>query len=193
MSMRIWTEGQKRSLVRVAAPRKDAGNGTLLIDNSMWSYSPKVNRIIKIPSSMMNQNWMGSDFTNNDISKSDSILDQYDHSLIEQYESDGKTVYVIESIPHDDASVVWGKEMVHIREDHIIIRHEFIDQDGELVKTLSTLEVADRGGRTVAARQRMQKSDAEGEWTEVSVMKAEYDVDMDPNLFTRANLRNPRE
>ena len=193
MRMRVWTEGQKRSLVRVAAPRKDAGNGTLLIDNSMWSFSPKVNRIIKIPSSMMNQSWMGSDFTNNDISKSDSILDQYDHELVDQYEAEGKAVYVVESVPHEDAPVVWGKEVVHISEDHIVMRHEFFDQDGELVKTLNTLEVADRGGRAVAARQRMQKSGAEGEWTEVNVAKAEYDVDMDPKLFTRANLRNPRE
>jgi outer membrane lipoprotein-sorting protein len=82
MSMRSWSEGDKLSLVRVTKPKKDAGNGTLLKDNDMWSYSPKINRIIKIPSSMMNQGWMGSDFSNKDISKSTDILDQYEHSLI---------------------------------------------------------------------------------------------------------------
>ena len=50
MSMRAWSEGDKISLVRVTAPKKDAGNGTLLKDNDMWSYSQKFNRIIKIPS-----------------------------------------------------------------------------------------------------------------------------------------------
>ena len=193
MSMRVWTEGQKKSLVRVTAPKKDAGNGTLLIDNSMWSYSPKINRIIKIPSSMMNQSWMGSDFTNNDISKSDAILDQYDHELIEQREMEGKTVYVIRSVPHEDASVVWGKEIVHVRDDHVVMLHEFYDQDGELVKSLRTLDVADMGGRTTATRQRMQKADAEEEWTEVQVSEARYDIDVDAKRFTRANLRNPRE
>ena len=58
MSMRAWSEGDKLSLVRVTEPKKDVGNGTLLKDNDMWSYSPKINRIIKIPSSMMNQGWM---------------------------------------------------------------------------------------------------------------------------------------
>jgi outer membrane lipoprotein-sorting protein len=55
MSMRVWTRGNKESLVRVTAPAKDVGNGTLLLDNDMWSYNPKINRVIKIPSSMMNQ------------------------------------------------------------------------------------------------------------------------------------------
>ena len=69
MVMEGWTAGEKKSLVRVLEPKKDAGNGTLLIDNNMWTFSPKVNRVIKIPSSMMNQSWMGSDFSNKDIAR----------------------------------------------------------------------------------------------------------------------------
>ncbi len=38
MSMRAWTQGEDRSLVRVTAPTKDKGNGTLIDDNNMWSY-----------------------------------------------------------------------------------------------------------------------------------------------------------
>lgn len=193
MAMRIWTEGQSRSLVRVTSPKKDVGNGTLLIDKSMWTYSPKINRIIKIPSSMMNQSWMGSDFTNNDVSRSDNILDQYDHRLIDQYDMDGKQVSVIESIPHEDASVVWGREVLHVREDHIVMLQEFFDQDDRLVKSLRTLDVADMGGRTIASQQRMQKVETENEWTEIKVSKAKYDISLDSNLFTRSNLRNPRE
>ncbi|MDJ0957560.1 MAG: outer membrane lipoprotein-sorting protein [Arenicellales bacterium] len=193
MAMRIWTEGQSRSLVRVTAPKKDAGNGTLLIDKSMWTYSPKINRIIKIPSSMMNQSWMGSDFTNNDVSRSDNILDQYDHRLIDQYDLDGKRVNVIESTPHEDASVVWGKEVLHVRDDHILMLQEFYDQEDQLVKSLRTLAVEEMGGRTIASQQRMQKVDAENEWTEIKVSEAKYDISLDSNLFTRSNLRNPRE
>jgi outer membrane lipoprotein-sorting protein len=121
MSMRGWSEGDKLSLVRVTGPKKDAGNGTLLKDNDMWSYSPKINRIIKIPSSMMSQGWMGSDFSNKDISKSTDILDQYDHRLIDQAQEDGHTVYTIEAIPHEDAAIVWGKEILKIRDDFVIL------------------------------------------------------------------------
>ena len=76
MTMRAWTKGDKQSLVRVIDPAKDRGNGTLTDDNSMWSFSPKVNRVIKIPSSMMGQSWMGSDFSNKDVANADDIIDQ---------------------------------------------------------------------------------------------------------------------
>ena len=82
MSMQNWTRGADESLVRVTGPAKDAGNGTLLKDDNMWSYTPKINRVIKVPSSMMNQSWMGSDLSNKDISKSTDIIDQYDHTLL---------------------------------------------------------------------------------------------------------------
>ena len=80
MTMQAWTKGDDRSLVRVIEPKKDRGNGTLTDDNKMWTYSPKINRVIKVPSSMMGQSWMGSDFSNKDIARADDIIDQYDHT-----------------------------------------------------------------------------------------------------------------
>jgi outer membrane lipoprotein-sorting protein len=192
MSMQSWTQGEKRSLVRITEPRKDRGNGTLMDGNKMWTFSPKVNRVIKVPSSMMGQSWMGSDFSNKDISRGSDIVDEYDHTLISETESDGHAVYEIEAVPHEDAAVVWGKEVLRIRDDYVMLEQGFYDQDGELVKVLRTLEVADMGGRTVAARQRMEKPDEPDAWTEISVDAVEFDVDLSDNIFTLSNLRNPR-
>ena len=152
MTMRAWTKGDDRSLVRVLEPKKDRGNGTLTDDNSMWSFSPKVNRVIKIPSSMMGQSWMGSDFSNKDVARADDIVDQYDHTILGVEEIDGVTVYEIESIPHEDAAVVWGREVLRIRDDYVVEEHRFYDQDGELVKVLSSLEIGEMGGRVIALR-----------------------------------------
>jgi outer membrane lipoprotein-sorting protein len=193
MSMRAWSKGDKLSLVRVTEPRKDAGNGTLLKDNDMWNYSPKINRIIKIPSSMMSQGWMGSDFSNKDISKSTDILDQYDHVLVSKEEIDGHMVYTIEATPHEDAAIVWGKETLKIRDDFVMLEEQFWDQDGELVKVMRAREVAEMGGRQVARVLRMGKVETPDEWTEMSVSSIEFDVDMPAGIFTLSNLRNPRQ
>ena len=193
MTMRAWTKGDDRSLVRVLEPRKDRGNGTLTDDNSMWSYSPKVNRVIKIPSSMMGQSWMGSDFSNKDVARADDIVDQYDHSILSVEEVDGVTTYEIESIPHEDAAVVWGKEVMSIRDDHVLTTHKFFDQDGELIKTLTSLEIGEMGGRVIAQRQRMSKVESPEEWTEIQVVSVDYEVELQDSLFTLSNLRNPRE
>ncbi len=193
MTMRAWTKGDDQSLVRVIEPRKDRGNGTLTNGDNMWSFSPKVNRVIKIPSSMMGQSWLGSDFSNKDIARADEIIDQYDHSLLGVDDVDGITVYEIESIPHEEAAIVWGREVLRIREDHVVLEHSFYDQDGELVKSLRSLEFGVMGGRTVALRQRMSKADVPEEWTEIQIASVEYEIDIRDSLFTLSNLRNPRD
>ena len=193
MTMRSWNQGDKLSLVRVIEPKKDAGNGTLLNDNNMWTYTPKVNRIIKVPSSMMAQSWMGSDFSNKDIAKSTDIIDQYEHELSDQKEIDGHTRYTITSIPHEEAAVVWGKEVLTIRDDFVLLEQQFWDQDGVLVKSMKTLEVQEMGGRPVAKIMRMGKLEAPDEWTEIIAESIEFDVEMPPNTFTLSNLRNPRQ
>ena len=193
MTMRAWTKGDERTLVRVLEPRKDRGNGTLTDDDNMWTYSPKVNRVIKIPSSMMGQSWMGSDFSNKDVARADDIIDQYDHSILSVEELDGVTVYEIESIPHEEAAVVWGREVLRIREDHVVLTHQFYDQDDELVKTLTSLEIGEMGGRVIALRQRMNKVEKPEEWTEIQVQSVEYEIELKDSLFTLSNLRNPRD
>lgn len=193
MTMRAWTKGDDRTLVRVLEPRKDRGNGTLTDDENMWTYSPKVNRVIKIPSSMMGQSWMGSDFSNKDVARMDDIIDQYDHTILGVEEVDGVTVYEIQSVPHEDAAVVWGREVLRISDDHVVLTHKFYDQDGELVKTLTSLEIGEMGGRVIAQRQRMGKVDAPDEWTEIKVVSVDYEVELQDSLFTLSNLRNPRD
>jgi hypothetical protein len=193
MSMQAWTEGDKVSLVRITAPKRDAGNATLIQDQNMWTFSPKINRIIKVPSSMMNQSWMGSDFSNKDISKSTDIIDQYDHRMIDSGTRDGHAFYTIESIPHEDAAVVWGKEIVVIRDDFVMMRQEFWDQDGVLVKEMNALEVAAMGGRSIASKVRMNKVETPDEWTEMLVNSIVFDVEISASLFTLSNLRNPRQ
>ena len=193
MTMRAWTMGDDHSLVRVVEPAKDRGNGTLTDDKSMWSYSPKINRVIKVPSSLMGQSWMGSDFSNKDIARADDIIDEYEHRVLKVEEVDGITVYEIESVPHEDAAVVWGREVLSIRNDHVVLTHAFYDQDGALVKSLETLEIVEMGGRTIARRQRMSKADKPDEWTEVVVNDVDYEVPLKESLFTLSNLRNPRD
>ena len=193
MTMDSWSKGDKRSLVRVIEPRRDAGNATLLDDNSMWTYSPKVNRVIKVPSSMMSQSWMGSDFSNKDIAKSTDIIEQYDHSLTSTHERDGHLYYTVTSIPHEDAAVVWGKEVIVIRDDYVLMEEQFWDQDDVLVKSLETLEVAVMDGRPVARVMRMAKVDTPDEWTQLTAEQIQFDLELPDSLFTLSNLRNPRQ
>lgn len=192
VTMKAWTAGLDKSLVRITAPIKDKNSGTLVIDNNMWSYAPKINRVIKIPASMSNQSWMGSDFSNNDVARADDLIEKYTHTILETTEKNGLKQYLIRSVPHEDAPVVWGKELLTIDSRYIVHKHEFYDQDNQLIKTMTSSNTKLIDGKYVSLKQRMQKTDTPDEWTEFETLSIQFNVPIKANTFTLYNLQNPR-
>ncbi|MXX94589.1 MAG: outer membrane lipoprotein-sorting protein [Gammaproteobacteria bacterium] len=189
-SFETWTQGLDKALIRFITPPRDAGNATLKNGDRMWTYSPKVRRTIRLPSSMMSQNWAGSDFSYSDLSQSDEILTQYSHEIISTRVEENYKIYTIEATPKENSPVVWGKEVLDIRADYIILKHSFFDQSRELVKTIQTLEIAELGGRTMPIRMRVSSKDEPEKWTEIRYEKAEFDIEIDDNKFSLFSLRS---
>lgn len=192
MGFESWTKGEDDSLVRFTEPSKDAGNASLMLKREMWSYAPRVNKVIKIPPSMMNQSWMGSDFSHSDLAKQTDIIDQYTHRLLGTESHEGKKLYVIEAIPKETSAIVWGKEILKVREDYLIIERSFFDQEMKLVKKLTAREIAPSGKKLVAKLVRMEKAEVPDEWTEVYHSEILFEVPMEDTLFTLSHLSNPR-
>ena len=192
MSMRGWTRGDKDSLIIFTSPKKDAGNATLKLDKSMWIFTPKLNQLIKLPTSMMSQSWMGSDFSYNDLAKSDQIINQYTHKIIHSEKQNQHMVYTIESIPKTDAPVVWGKEVLRIRDDFILLEESFYDQDMQLVKQMLTTRIGLLGNRIFPLVMRMIPTEKKDHWTELRNTQGYFNIPLPSYLFTLSNLRNPR-
>lgn len=192
MTIKAWTQGRENSVFWIAAPPKDRGNGTLKRGDEMWIFNPKVNRVIKLPPSMMSQSWQGSDFSNNDLAKSDNIVDQYTHEIAGTETHQGKTLYVIRSLPKPGAPVVWGMQELKIREDQILIRQAFFDEDRELVKALTMEKIEMLGGRLYPVRWKMEKADQKEEYTMLDYQALEFGVHISGRMFTIASLKNPR-
>jgi outer membrane lipoprotein-sorting protein len=192
MTMKAWTKGQKNSLFTIIAPPKDKGNGTLKRGPEMWTYNPKVNRVIKLPPSMMSQSWMGSDFSNNDLAKSDSFVEDYIHSLSSMETHDGKKVYVTESIPKPGAPVIWGMQKLKIREDFILLSQGFYDEDFELVKAMTGSQIQMLGGKLFPKIWKMQKADVKDEYTLLDYIELNFKEDLPDRLFTLSSLKSSR-
>jgi len=192
MTIKAWTRGQKDSLFYIESPPKDHGNGTLKRGREMWMYNPKINRIIRVPPSMMSQSWMGSDFSNNDLAKSDSLLTDYTHSIMGTEAHDGKRVYLIKSVPKPNAPVVWGMQKLKIREDLIWLREEFYDEDLQPVKVMQTLEIQMLGGKLYSKVWRMLEVDAKDKYTELTYTSLEFKSSLPDSLFSQTSLRKAR-
>jgi Outer membrane lipoprotein-sorting protein len=187
-----WTRGRGDALIRFTAPAKDAGNATLKVESAMWIFSPKLNQVIKLPASMMAQSWMGSDFSYNDLAKSDQIVTEYTHELVSTEEVDGHAEYTIECVPKPSAPVVWGKQELRIRDDHVLLEESFFDQDMQLVKRLKTAKIAPLGGRPYSVVMRMTDVTEADHWTELSYTEGAFDLQLPDYLFTLSNLSDPR-
>lgn len=185
-----WTRGREDALIRFLEPVRDAGNATLKQGDRMWTFTPKLNRTIRLPFSLMSQSWAGSDFSYNDLSRTDKLLHQYTLTLADSTEQDGHRVHTIEAVPHDDAPVVWGKEVLVLRDDNVLLAHTFFDQSLVPLKRLETLQVGELGGRLFGTRMRMTKLEEPDHYTEVHYLEATFDLTLSDQLFTLFALKS---
>ena len=192
LDLRAWMERPRRSFIRVRAPAKEAGIGSLRIGAEMWNYLPNIERTIKIPPSMMLQPWMGSDFTNDDLVKQSSVVDDYTHRVLRTENLNGAASYVIESIPKPDAPVVWCKILYWVRQaDSIPLKQEYYNERNELVRVLTFSNVGPMGGRVIPTKWEMRPVNEPGHSTTITVKSAQYDQPFDVDIFTQRNLQKP--
>jgi outer membrane lipoprotein-sorting protein len=189
LGLRIWMDRPKRSFVRVLSPAKEAGIGSLRIGNEMWNYLPAVERTIKIPPSMMLQPWMGSDFTNDDLVKQSSAIDDYVQQVTAEETLDGRPVWRIEALPKPDAPVVWGRIVYWIRKDFIPVKQEYYSDRGELTRVMTFSEIRPIGGRSIPTRWDMKPLGKPGNVTVILVKDAEFNTAVDNEVFTQRNLQ----
>lgn len=191
-TMQSWTQGTDMALVRFISPPGDAGNATLKRGNDTWVFNPKLNQVIKLPASMLAQSWMGSDFSYDDLAKSDDLLTLYTHRIIGTGKSAGHTVYRIEAVPKPGAPVVWGKLIVQVRDDGVLLGETYFDQGMQPVRTMTVDRLRRMGGRIYPAVLTMRPVSPAGQWTRVETTQASFDISLPAYTFTRSNLQNPR-
>jgi outer membrane lipoprotein-sorting protein len=192
MQMKAWTRGEDDALVRFVAPPKDAGNATLKLGRDTWMFNPRLNQVIKLPASMLSQSWMGSDFSYNDLAKSQDVVKLYTSRLLATEQVGGRTVWTIEAKPKPGAPVVWGRVVLKVRDDNVFLEQVFYDQDGKAARRMQTDQVASLGGRPYPVVMTMRPLDQPGQWTRVETSEARFNVGIPANLFTLSNLQNPR-
>lgn len=190
LELRFWMERPERTFIRILAPPKEAGIGSLRIKAEMWNYLPAVERTIKIPPSMMLQPWMGSDMTNDDLVKESSVVEDYTHRLVGTEDVGGVTAYRVESIPKPEAAVVWGKLVYKIRvADRLPLAQEYYDERGELIKAMRFTEVRNLSGREIPTRWTMQPVKKPQNKTVFLLKEIRFDAPVDPEIFTLRNLQ----
>ncbi len=191
--MEAWTEGMEKTFIRILAPKKDKNMATLKIGNQMWNYLPKVNKIIKIPPSMMMGSWMGSDFTNDDLVKEYTFVDDYNFKIIDFKEENSKDRIYIEAIPKENVAVVWSKIIIAVKKDNYIpIWQRYYDDRGDVVRIMYYSEVKKIGNRLIPTKMVMVPLKKKGHKTSFKYLEIKFDIKLKKSIFSLRNLRNLR-
>ncbi|MHB1351509.1 MAG: outer membrane lipoprotein-sorting protein [Desulfobulbaceae bacterium] len=190
MVMESWTKGREKSLVRIVSPLKEKGTVSLKNDDTLYTYLPKTDRVIRLTTGMMMGSWMGSHFTNDDLVKESRLAEDYDPEITFEGTLDGQEIVEFALIPKPEAPVVWGKIVIVVRAGDLLpLVSRYYDEEMTLARTLDFLDIREMGGRLLPVVLRMVPADKPGEFTEMTYQAIDFDVDLPDSLFSLMQLR----
>jgi len=189
LTMKSWSKGTGYSIVLITAPAKEKGQVFLKREKEMWNWIPSIERLIKIPPSMMMQSWMGSDFTNDDLLKESSIVKDYTHTLLGNETQDGAACWKIQLLPKPDAPVVWGKVISWVDKNYNQRKLEYYDEEGTLVNTMYLSEIKSMNDRDIPTRMEMVPAGEKNKKTVVEILSAIYEQPIPDSYFSIQNMK----
>lgn len=190
MQFRSWTKGTDLQLILLTAPARDKGTAFLKRGRELWNWQPTIDRIIKLPPSMMMQSWMGSDFSNDDLVNQSSTVEDFTHKILGEESIEGRPCYIIELTPKPDAPVVWGKVKMWISKDkYLTMKSEFYDEDGYLVHTMHGKQIKSFNGKELPSVLEVIPADEEGNKTRIEYLSLEFDIPIEDSFFSQQNMK----
>ncbi len=190
LRMKVWTKGMNKTFIRILAPQKEKGVATLRLGNEMWNFLPNVNKVIKIPPSMMMSSWMGSDFTNDDLVGEFTLLEDFTYKLITPEEAEAGLLY-LEAIPREDLPIVWGRIVTAVRqEDYLPVWDKYYDEKGNLMRVIHFKDIKLFGSRKIPATMELIPQNKQGQKTVIRYVAMEFDKKLDDAIFSLRNLQS---
>jgi outer membrane lipoprotein-sorting protein len=193
IEFKSWTLGRDFALTLITAPAKETGQTFLKRGSEMWSWNPSISRLIKLPPSMMSQGWMGSDYTNDDILKESSVVNDYVHEIIGEETIDGRSCYKIKMTARENASIVWGKQIRWIdKKDFLVLKAELYDEDGYLVRTEIGSDIKIMDGRTITSKIELVPEEEPENKTLIEIREIKFNIAIEENYFSQQNMKRVR-
>ena len=191
MTMKIWTKGRDKALILIQQPVREAGTATLKVDDNLWNFLPRIKRTIRIPPSMMLASWMGTDFTNDDLVRESSFIDDYEYRLAGR--SNDPAGWVVGFDARPGLVGLWNRIELVVSEDGTIpVQARYYDRKNRLARTMRWDDVRELDGRRLPVHMTLVPEDEAGHKTEMLYRTIQFDVDVPESTFSLSNLEQQR-
>jgi len=183
--IKIYQKGGEKRLVRFLSPADVRSVGFLrLTKDRLYLYLPAFRRVRRIASSIKNENFMGTDFSYEDMSQSKYGKDYAAKSLRQTTEQ-----YILELIPRPDADVSYGKLVLAADKSNYVVRKvEYYTLSGVLQKVMKIDDIKKIDGYWFGARMEMQTVKS-GHRTLLELSKVKFDQGLKDSFFSERNLK----
>lgn len=193
VEFKTWTLGKDYALTLITSPARDAGQSFLKRGNEMWNWNPSIDRLIKLPPSMMSQGWMGSDYTNDDIMRESSVVNDYIHEFAGDEIIDGHECHKIRMTAKEGSPVIWDSQIRWIdKKEFLFLKSELYDEDGALVRTETGSEIKMMDGRTITSKIELVPAEEPGKKTIVVIKEIRFDIPVNESFFSQQNMKTIR-
>lgn len=188
LTLESWSRGTEDALIVIRSPAREAGTATLRTADGLWNYAPRADRLIRIPSGLLSESWMGSHFTNDDLLRETSYRQDYEASLDWATEEGVRYLRVVLT-PRPDAPVVYtALHFLLTPQEWVPVKWVYLDQ-AEVVRVMTFDQIQRVAGRDLPMRMLIQPTDAPDERTEIVYESLELDIPVADGFFTRQGLR----
>jgi hypothetical protein len=196
---------QTRQVTVFLSPRNIRSVGMLSFDykhdagdDDMWLYLPAIKKLRRIPAADRGDNFVGTDFTYEDI-KQGFAVDDYHYRLIEETiwgdENQKFEVYRIEAIPKTEAlksALGFNRAEILVRKDIFIqVEQRFFDKNNALTRINSARDIRKIQGIWTAMRLESYNI-LNNHRTVLEITRAVYDQGLKDGLFHQRTLISER-
>jgi outer membrane lipoprotein-sorting protein len=190
VGFKSWSKDDDYALTLITTPAREKGQTFLKRGNEMWSWNPAISRLIKLPPSMMSQGWMGSDYTNDDILRESSVVDDYTHSFEGSETIDGHDCWKIKLTARKEAEVLWGYQIWCVdKKEYIALKAELYDEEGYLVRTENASAIKTMDGRMIPTVIELIPAESEGNKTILKIEEVKFNIKIDDDFFSQQNMK----
>ncbi len=181
----FYQKGSDKRLVVFLSPADVKGVGFLSIsEDRMYLYLPAFRKVRRIASHIKNEDFMGTDFSYEDMAET-KYTDEYTATS----EREEANQYVLELKPRPDADVGYSRQRMWVdKKTFIPVKTEYYSNEGKLIKVLTSEDVKQVDGYWFPMKMTMETIKT-GHRTVLEMDEIKHDTGLSESFFTTRNLK----
>ncbi|MBW2148504.1 MAG: outer membrane lipoprotein-sorting protein [Deltaproteobacteria bacterium] len=187
-TLKIFQKGEDLRLIRFLAPADVEGVGFLVLsDEEMYLYMPAFGKVRRIASHVKNENFMGTDFTYDDMA-STTYTEDYSAEIVEEDD----TFYVLDCTPRPDSDVDYFKVKMWINKTTFMPEKvEFYKKGMKLLKVMKNSEIEQVDGYWTPKHVEMEDV-IDNHKTIMEMKSIKHDQGLKDSYFSQRQLKRAR-